>query len=327
MNLLVFLTLFFFGLAIEAQTSPAPTVAEAEEFMNKAEARLSDLNVKVNQATWVHDNFITEDTEALAADANDENTAATTELVEGAKRFESLQMPPELARKFKLLKLSLTAPAPKDPKLRRELTQIAASLESDYGKGKYCRKPDECLDITTIERMMGTSRDPNELRDLWIGWHKVGAPMRQRYVRFVELSNQGAREIGFKDTGAMWRSNYDMAPQAFSADLERLWQQVRPLYLSLHAYVRSKLVQKYGPQTVPPDGPIPAHLLGNPWAQEWGNTYSLLGLPEKSGVDLTALLKAKNLDPKGMVKYGENFFISMGFAPLPQTFWERSLFV
>ena len=86
-------------------------------------------------------------------------------------------------------------------------------------------------------------------------------------------------------------------------------------------------MQKYGPQLVPPDGPIPAHLLGNPWAQEWENIFPLLGLPENSGVDVTALLKARNLDPKGMVKYGENFFISMGFAPLPQTFWERSLFV
>jgi len=326
-RLVFFLALFFFGLALEAQTSPAPTVAQAEEFMNKAEARLAELSIKVNQATWVHDNFITEDTEALAADANDENTAVTTELVEQAKRFEGLQLPPELARKFKLLKLSLTAPAPKDPALRRELTQIAASLESDYGKGKYCRKPDDCLDITSIENIMGASRDPNELKDLWTGWHKVGVPMRQRYARFVALSNQGAREIGFKDTGAMWRSNYDMPPEAFSADLERLWQQVRPLYLSLHAYVRSKLMQKYGPQLVPPDGPIPAHLLGNPWAQEWENIFPLLGLPENSGVDVTALLKAKNLDPKGMVKYGENFFISMGFAPLPQTFWERSLFV
>jgi peptidyl-dipeptidase A len=183
-----------------------------------------------------------------------------------------------------------------------------------------------CLDITSIESIMAASRDPNELKDLWLGWHKVGAPMRQSYARFVELSNQGAREIGFKDTGTMWRSNYDMPPEAFSADLERLWQQVRPLYLSLHAYVRSKLVQKYGP-LVPPDGPIPAHLLGNPWTQEWENIFPLLGLPENRGVGMTALLKAKNLDPKGMVKYGENFFISMGFAPLPQTFWERSLFV
>ena len=160
------------------------------------------------------------------------------------------------------------------------MTQIAASLEADYGKGKYCRKPDDCLDITAIERIMGESRDPNELKDLWVGWHKVGAPMRKRYSRFVDLSNQGARELGFKDTGVLWRAGYDMPPEQFSAEVDRLWEQVRPLYLSLHTYVRARLSQKYGPQIVPPDGPIPAHLLGNPWAQEWGNIFPLLGLPE-----------------------------------------------
>src|SRR5262249_17768129 len=149
----------------------------------------------------------------------------------------------------------------------------------------------------------------------------------QRYSRFVELSNQGAREMGFKDVGALWRSGYDMPPDAFSADLERLWRQVRPLYLSLHTFVRAKLAQKFGPQVVPPDGPIPAHLLGNPWAQEWGNIFPLLGLPESSrGYDLTELLKKKKLDAKGMVKYGEGFFMSLGFDPLPKTFWDRSLF-
>jgi peptidyl-dipeptidase A len=174
---------------------------------------------------------------------------------------------------------------------------------------------------------MGSSHDPNELKDLWVGWNQVGRPMRDRYVRFVQLSNQGAREIGFRDTGAMWRSGYDMTPDEFSAEIERLWQQVRPLYLSLHTFVRARLSQHYGPGVVPPDGPIPAHLLGNPWAQEWGNIYPLLGLPEKSsGYDLTELLKAKPVDARGMVKYAENFFVSMGFPPLPQTFWERSLF-
>ena len=326
MKLLILLPFFFFALALQAQT-PAPTVSDAEAFMKQAEARLNELNTKVNRATWVQENFITDDTEALAADAIDQITAATTELVEQAKRFEGLDMPPDLARKFKLLKLALVAPAPKDPALRKEMTQIGTSLDADYGKGKYCRTPDNCLDISTIENIMASSRNPEELKDVWLGWHKIGAPMRPRYARFVELSNQGAREMGFKDTGALWRSNYDMPPDAFSADLERLWQQVRPLYMSLHTYVRAKLVQKYGPQVVPPDGPIPAHLLGNPWAQEWGNIYPLLGVQEgNQGFDLTALLKAKNLDATGMVKYGEGFFTSMGFAPLPKTFWERSLF-
>jgi peptidyl-dipeptidase A len=322
------LVFLFIAMNVYAQNT-APTAAEAQEFMNKAEAQLSDLSVKVQRASWVQENFITDDTQAMAADAIDEITAVTTQLVEEAKRFDGLTLSPELTRKFMLLKLGLTAPAPKDPALRREMTEIGVSLDADYGKGKYCRKNGECLDITAIEKLMSTSRDPEALQEVWTGWHAIGPPMRQRYSRFVDLSNQGAREIGFKDVGALWRAGYDMTPEEFSSDLERLWNQVKPLYLSLHTFVRWKLAEKYGPNIVPPDGAIPAHLLGNPWAQEWGNIYDLLGVTEDKGgvgVNVTELLKKKNLDPKGMVKYGEGFFTSMGFAPLPPTFWERSLF-
>src|SRR6266404_5978959 len=321
------LVFLFLAMNVYAQ-NPTPTATDAQEFMNKAEAQLSDLSVKVQRASWVQENFITDDTQAIAADAIDEVTAVTTQLVEQAKRFDGLALPPDLTRKFMLLKLGLTAPAPKDPALRREMTEIGVSLDADYGKGKYCRNNGECLDITAIEKLMSTSRDPEALKEVWTGWHAIAPPLRQRYSRFVALSNQGAREIGFKDTGALWRSGYDMTPEEFSVDLERLWNQVRPLYLSLHTFVRWKLAEKYGPGIVSPDAPIPAHLLGNPWAQEWGNIYDLLGVQEDQGggVNVTELLKKKNLDPKGMVKYGEGFFTSMGFAPLPPTFWERSLF-
>lgn len=329
-TILLVTLLFFVGAILEAQTlnlNP-PTVAEAKAFIEKAEVRLADLSTKSNQANWVHDNFITEDTEALAADVNDEVTAVTTELVEQAKRFDGLEMPPELKRKFLLLKLSLTAPAPKDPKLRKEMSDIAASLESDYGKGKYCEAGGKCLDITRIEDIMGESHDPNQLKQVWLGWHAVGAPMRKRYARFVELSNQGARELGFRDTGALWRAGYDMSAEQFAAETDRLWAEVRPLYLSLYTFVRARLAASYGPQVVPANGPLPAHLLGNPWAQTWGHIFPLLGLAENTrGYDLTALLRAKNLDPIGMVKYGENFYKSLGFEPLPKSFWERSLFV
>ena len=321
------LVFLFLAMNIYAQNT-APSAAEAQQFMDKAEVRLADLSVKVNRASWVQENFITDDTEAMEADAIDEDTAVTTELVEQAKRFDGLKLSPELARKFMLLKLSLTAPAPKDAALRREMTEIGVALDADYGKGKYCRKNGECLDITAIEKLMSSSHDPEELKEVWAGWHAIAPPMRKRYARFVDLSNQGAREIGFKDTGVLWRAGYDMTPEEFSADLERLWNQVRPLYLSLHTFVRWKLAEKYGPNVVPPDGPIPAHLLGNPWAQEWENIYDLLGVTEDKGgvgVNVTELLKKKNLDAKGMVKYGEGFYTSMGFAPLPPTFWERSL--
>lgn len=311
---------------VNAQTA-APTTAEAREFMDRAEAQLADLNAKEQRATWVQENFITQDTEAMAADAIDESTAVATELVEQAKRFDGLTLPSDLARKFMLLKLSLLAPAPKEAALRREMTATCVSLGADYGKGKYCRNNGECLDISAIEKIMASSRDPEELKEVWVGWHAIAPPMRQRYQRFVELSNQGARELGFQDTGALWRAGYDMTPEEFSADLERLWNQVKPLYLSLHTYVRSKLAEKYGPNVVPAHGPIPAHLLGNLWAQGWSNIYSLLEIQEeKGGVNVTELLRKKKLDAVGMVKYGESFFTSMGFPPLPQTFWERSLF-
>src|SRR6476620_5144021 len=125
----------------------------------------------------------------------------------------------------------------------------------------------------------------------------------------------------------MWRSKYDMPPDAFSKELDRLWDQVRPLYLKLHAYVRMKLRQKYG-DLVPANGPIPAHLLGNIWAQDWTNVYPLVA-PKNGdpGYDLTAILKNRKLTPVDMVKTGERFYTSLGFSPLPQTFWERSMLV
>ena len=174
-------------------------------------------------------------------------------------------------------------PAPKDPKLREELTQVAASLDGSYGKGKYCPggRQEPCLGIDDLEERMAKSRDPKEIAAMWVGWHKVGAPMRDRYARFVELSNQGARELGFADTGALWRSGYDMTPEQFSADLERVWKQVEPLYKELHTYVRRKLIQKYGAAAQRKDGMIPAHLLGNMWAQEWGNIYDLVAPPAR----------------------------------------------
>jgi peptidyl-dipeptidase A len=312
--------------------SPAGSATKdgAEKFLADAEKRLLDLNVKAGRADWVKSTFITDDTEALAADANDNLIAATTELAEQARRYENLDLPADSKRKLKLLKLSLTLPAPKDPKERNELTKLAASMEGEYGKGKYC--PDgengKCLSLPDLEQIMANSRDPEELKKAWVGWHQIAIPIRKEYVRFVELSNKGASEMGFKDTGAMWRSKYDMEPDAFAAEMERLWQQVKPLYDSLYTYTRRKLSEKYGPTVVPLDKPIPAHLLGNMWAQGWANIYPLLAPGDADrGYDLTQILKARNTDPKQMVRYGEGFFTSVGFDPLPPSFWERSMLV
>ena len=305
-----------------------PTVAEAEAFIKNAEARLLELNVNASRADWVKATYITDDTEILAAQADERAIAAQVDLAKQATRFDGLPLPADLARKMLILKISLVLPTPADPHLSSEITEIASRMEGTYGKGKWCPPgKDKCLDIEDITRLMATSRDPNELRDAWAGWHEIAKPMRKDFVRFVELSNQGARELGFKDTGALWRSKYDMPPDDFARELDRLWGQVRPLYLQLHAYVRWKLREKYGDQAVPASGPIPADLLGNLWAQSWDNVYPLVAPPNADpGYDLTQILKSRNTDALGMVRYGEHFFTSLGFAPLPQTFWERSMF-
>jgi peptidyl-dipeptidase A len=305
-----------------------PTVAEAKKFLDRVEASLLDLATEASRASWVQSTYITGDTELLAALANERSINATVRFVKDVKRFDGLKLPPDLARKMQLLKLSLTMATPSNPKESEELTRITAAMEGAYGKGKYCPQPGQCLDLQEIERITRTSRDPKELLDVWKGWRTISIPMRPQYRRFVELSNKGARELGFKDTGAMWRSKYDLAPDEFAGELDRLWEQVRPLYLSLQAYVRMKLREHYGADVVPANGPIPAHLAGNVWAQTWDNLYPILAPKDADpGYDLTQILKDRNTDYKQMVRYGEGFFVSLGFPPLPPTFWERSLFV
>jgi peptidyl-dipeptidase A len=316
------------ALSPSAQNS-APSLAEARQFLDAAEAQIFDLNNKSQRASWVQENFITVDTEGIAADANEVFTAATVKLSKQAHRFDGLQLPPEMARKMTLLKLLTILPSPSDPAKQKQLARDEAWLDGEYGKGKWCPDGPEakCLDVTAIGRLMASSRDPAELKKAWIGWHAVGAPMRERYARMVELTNQGARELGFHDSGEIWRSQYDMPPDQFAKEADRLWEQLRPFYLSLHAYVRAQLVKKYGREVVPPSGPIPAHLLGNIWSQEWNNVADLMDAPKApESYDLTKLLVERKTDVKGMVRYGEGFFTSLGFAPLPATFWERSLF-
>ena len=310
-----------------------PTPDDARAFMAVAESTLAELSIKWNQAGWVAATYITHDTEALSAEAQREFAVAVQRFATDAQRFERVELPAELARKFQALKLSLAAPPPADPQKAAMLTRISVGLESDYGRGTWCRPAPpgaqrDCLQINALSRIMAESRDPNELRDVWTGWRTISPPMRDRYAQFVELSNEGARGLGFADAGAMWRSSYDMPPDDFAKEVDRLWEQVKPLYLSLHAYVRAKLVEQYGPELVPRDGLIPAHLLGNMWAQEWGNIYDVVAPGEATaGYDLTTLLEQKNVDQTGMVRFGEGFFTSLGFDSLPATFWERSMIV
>ena len=305
-----------------------PTPDDAKRFMDDAEQKLLVLGVDSSRADWIKSTYITDDTEAVSAKLDQRSIDATVDYAKRSTQFDSHNLDPVTARKLKLLKLSLTIATPADPKESEELTTITSRMEGTYGKGKYCPSgPASCKDLEQLSKILAESRDPKQLLDAWTGWHAISRPMRADFARYVALANKGAQQLGFKDNGAMWRSKYDMPPDDFAKELDRLWEQVKPLYVSLHAYVRGRLRQKYG-DALPANGLIPVDLLGNMWAQDWDNIYPLVAPPNADpGYDLTALLKKKNTDWKQMVKYGENFFVSLGFAPLPQTFWERSLFL
>ena len=317
------------GVLAAACAEAPPTADEARAFLDDAETRLLDAWISAGRAAWIRSTYLTEDTTAQAAEARAAVIGLTMALAADAARFDGVELPEDLRRKLLRLKTSLGVAAPADPALQAELSTIAAGMEAAYGRGEYCPGAGgDCLSLPEIERRIAEVRDTDELLDLWLGWRAVAAPMRDDYVRFVELANAGARDLGFVDLGELWRAGYDMPPDAFTAEVERLWEQVRPLYESLHCHVRASLADEYGSAIVPPDGPIPAHLLGNLWSRTWAAVFDLAA-PRRAdpGYDLTDLLENADVGPIEMVRYGERFFSSLGFDPLPDTFWDRSLFV
>jgi peptidyl-dipeptidase A len=309
------------------EVGPPATVDGARQFIDDAETKLLEQWIRNERAAWVQSNFITDDTEKMASEASQQLIAVTMDLAAESTRFDGVDLPEDLRRKMRLIKTSLPLAAPRDAAKQAELSSIMTAMESLYAKGEYCLQDGECLHLSQLGEILAENRDPDRLLDVWTGWRTIAPPLRPMYARFVDLANQGARDQGFADLGAQWRSGYDMPPDAFAAEVDRLWEQVRPLYEQLHCHVRAKLAERYGDELVPPGQPIPAQLLGNMWSQSWGNIYDVVG-PRSTGpgFDLTALLRAKGVDEREMVRYGEGFFTSLGFEPLPDSFWERSLF-
>ncbi len=311
-----------------AETQPPQQAAEA--FVAKAEADYEKAGIEAGQADWVYQTYITQDTEAMTARASAAATVVNVTTALGAARFADVPgLTYDTARKLNRMRTLIVLPAPTRPGAAGAVAMLTARMQGIYGKGQgtLLGKP---INGSDIEAAMGTNRNPAELKEMWVSWHdNVGKPMREDYTRLVALSNEGAKELGYADVGVLWRSNYDMSPEAFTALTEKLWTEVKPLYDQLHCFTRARLNERYGDEVQAKTGPIRADLLGNMWAQEWGNIYDVVAPPGAGdlGFDTTQLLQAKQYDPLKMVRAGENFFNSLGFEPLPATFWERSQFV
>jgi peptidyl-dipeptidase A len=305
-----------------------PTLEEARAFVARAEKELSDFAVINSRAQWVNATYITEDTDALAAHFGTIGTEMSVRFANEAAKYANVPgLDYDTKRKLDILRSALVLPAPTTPGAAAELNTISTRLSSTYGKGRGTLdgKP---MTGNDLEEKMGTVRNPAQLQEMWTSWHtNVGRPMRGDYARLTEIANQGAKELGYPDTGAMWRSRYDMPPDEFAAMTDRLWNEVKPLYDELHCYTRAKLNDKYGDSVQPETGPIRADLLGNMWAQEWGNIYDVVA-PKGAGdvgYDLTDLLVRNKYTPEKIVRTGEGFFTSLGFAPLPASFYQRSM--
>jgi peptidyl-dipeptidase A len=303
----------------------SPTAKDAEAFIAKVEADLVPLNEYAARVAWIGNNFITEDTMWLRTKVRAEMSQLQVDLAKQAASFDPVEVDPVIRRKLDILKRHLTMPAPRSRITAQQMAKLSVEIGSRYSTGKFTYR-DQALTLDDISDLMKSSRDPAELKTLWEGWHAISRPMLNDYVFLVSLANQGASQLGYRDTGVLWRSWYDMPPDTFAAAVERLWSQLEPMYKNLQCYARARLNERYGNMVQPRTGPIRADLLGNMWAQSWSNVYDVLAPGSDSlGYDLTKAMETKGYDVVKMVKTAESFYTSLGFAPLPPTFWTRSL--
>ena len=300
-----------------------------EDFLSKVEEENKKDGPIISSASWISSNFITFDSQKVIADYGTRYTLNSLEKARKASSFDNIKTSPENNRMLKILKSSFVMPPPLDESLASELSEITTSLEAMYGSGEYCYEDGHCFDLEAFEAIIDNSRNPKQLLSAWRGWHEIGKPMKPMYLRMVEIGNKGSEDLGYDGLSDLWFSKYDMPADEFLNETDRIWDEVKPLYDALHCHVRAKLNDHYGDEVIPKSGPLPVHMLGNMWGQSWSNIYDLVYTEEanSNSIDVTKIIEDKNLSEIEMVEYAEDFFLSIGFEPLPETFWERSLFV
>ncbi|MDB9829716.1 M2 family metallopeptidase [Gammaproteobacteria bacterium] len=314
-----------------SQQAPALNESDVETFLERVELEDKTLGPVASSAYWLQANFITYDSQKVVADYGKRFQLLALERARQASTFDDVEVSEENRRKLNLIKNSFVMPSPLDDTLAGEIANIMAELDAMYGAGQHCFGEGDCYDLEAFEGVIDNSRDPDELLKAWEGWRNIGTPMKDKYLRMVEIGNLGAKDLGYEGLTDLWFSQYDMPAEEFLAETDRVWDELKPLYDALHCHVRSELSEHYGEEVVSKEGVLPAHVLGNMWGQSWANVYDLVYTPDNpnasSGIDLTKILEEKNIDEIEMTKIAENFFISLGFQSLPDTFWERSLFV
>ena len=305
--------------------------SDVETFLERVELEDKTLGPVASSAYWIGSNFITYDSQKVVADYGKRFQLLALERARQAATFDKVLVSEENRRKLNLIKNSFVMPSPLDDALAGEIAGISAELDAMYGAGQHCFGEGDCYDLEAFEAVIDNSRDPDELLKAWEGWRNIGKPMKDMYLRMVEIGNLGAKDLGYDGLTDLWFSQYDMPADDFLAETDRVWDELKPLYDALHCHVRNELSEHYGEAVVSKEGSMPAHVLGNMWGQSWANIYDLVYTPDNptadTNIDLTKILEEKDIGEIEMVEIAENFFLSLGFEPLPKTFWERSLFI
>jgi peptidyl-dipeptidase A len=314
-----------------SQQASALNESDVEIFLERVELEDKTLGPVASSAYWIGSNFITYDSQKVVADYGKRFQLLALERARQAATFDKVQVSEENRRKLNLIKNSFVMPSPLDDALAGEIAGISAELDAMYGTGQHCFGEGDCYDLEAFEAVIDNSRDPDELLKAWEGWRNIGKPMKDMYLRMVEIGNLGAKDLGYEGLTDLWFSQYDMPADDFLAETDRVWDELKPLYDALHCHVRNELSEHYGEAVVSKAGSMPAHVLGNMWGQSWANIYDLVYTPDNpsadTNIDLTKILEEKDIGEIEMVEIAENFFLSLGFEPLPKTFWERSLFI
>ncbi|XP_044735585.1 angiotensin-converting enzyme-like [Chrysoperla carnea] len=276
---------------------------------------------------------------AYASNITDENLATKLAVSsEGAKFFKDQWQDvqkyawktfkdPDVKRQFSKYSILGTAALSSDK--YEQLTKAIASMEEIYAKAKICdfKNPEKCnLSLEPeITHILSTSNNAEELKHAWVEWRKnSGDKSKALFKEYVNLVNEAARLNNFADNGAFWLDNYET--EDIVQQFEDLWQQIKPAYLQIHAFVRNELQKIYGESVVSSTAPIPAHLLGNMWAQTWSNIAKrTLPFPNKTPEDVTQEMVKQGYTPIKMFESAEEFFKSINLSPMPDTFWKNSI--
>ncbi|XP_065156187.1 angiotensin-converting enzyme-like [Atheta coriaria] len=225
--------------------------------------------------------------------------------------------------------MSVVGPAALPPDQLDRYNRLINDMLSVYNQASICalNEPFRCgLRLQPdLSHIMANSRNWEELQHVWTEWRRqTGHHVKESYEQLVHLSNEAARLNNFSDTAEYW--NFPFESPSLNLDLEDAWEEIKPLYELLHAYVRRRLRDFYGPEKINRQAPLPAHILGNMWAQSWTNIFEISQpYPGRNYLDVGPEMIRQGYAPVDIFRLAEDFFVSMNMTPLPNDFWASSI--